>query len=77
MDVYGVKCAKIVRMVTYTFSFNSMVRGYHEYKSIWTNPFDGEELICEGEVGNHSDPQAVAMKKEISHVLQIVGHVPR
>ena len=54
-----------------------MVRGYHEYKSIWTNPFDGEELICEREVGNHSDPQAVAVKKEISHVLQIVGHVPR
>ena len=54
-----------------------MVQGYHKYKSIWTNQFDGEESICEREVGNHSDLQAVAMKKEISHVLQIVEHVPR
>ena len=45
-----------------------MVQGYHEYENIWTDPFDGEELICKGEVGNPCDPQAVAVK-EISHVL--------
>ena len=61
----------------YTFSLKSVVQGYHEYKSWWTNLFDGEELICEWEIGNPSDPQAVAMKKEISHVLHVVGHVPR
>ena len=61
----------------YMFSLNSMVQGYHQYKSLWTNPFDGEKLICEREIGNPCDPQAVAIKKEISHVLQVVGHVPR
>ena len=61
----------------YKFSLNSMVRGYHKYKSLWMNPFDGEELICKREIGNPCDPQAVAMKKEISQVLQVVGHVPR
>ena len=61
----------------YTFSLSSMIRGYHKYKSLWTNPVNGEELICEQEIGNPCDPQAVAVKKEISHVLQVVGHVPR
>ena len=37
----------------------------------------GEELICEQEVGNSHDPQAVALKKEIDGDLRIVGHVPR
>ena len=59
----------------YTFSLNSIVRGYHDYKSLWTNRFDGEEFFCEWEKGSPCDPQAVAMKKEISHVLQVVGHV--
>ena len=62
--------------VTYTFSLNSMVRGYHEHKSLWTNPVNREEPICEREVGNPCDPQAVVVKKEISHVLQVMGHVP-
>jgi len=53
-----------------------MVRGYCENKSIWTNLFDGEELICAQEVGNPSNPQAVAVK-EMSHMLQAVGHMPR
>ena len=42
-----------------------MVRGYHEHKCLWTDPFDGEELICEREVGNPSNPQVVAVKTEI------------
>ena len=69
------KVMKTAKM--YTFLLNSMVRGYHEYKSLWTNLFDGEESICEREIGNPCDPVAVAMKKEIIHVLQVVGHVPR
>ena len=28
-------------------------------------------------IGNLCDSQAVAIKKEISHMLQVVGHVPR
>ena len=34
-------------------------------------------MVCEREVGNSYDPQAVAVKKEIDGELQIVGHVPR
>ena len=64
-------------LVTHTFLLNSMVRGYHEYKSLWTNLVNKEELICEREVGNPCNLQAVAMKKEISYVLQVAGHVPR
>ena len=70
--------SKVVKTVEmYTFLLNSIVWGYHEYKSLWTNPFNEEELICKREIGNPCDPQAVAMKKELSHVLQVVGHVPR
>ena len=51
------KFAKTAKMaVMYTFSMNSMVRGYHEYKSLWTNLVNGEELICEREIGNPCDP---------------------
>ena len=56
---------------------NSMVRGYHEYQAIWSDPYVGEELISEREVGNSHDPQAVALKKEIDGDLRVVVHVPR
>ena len=46
-------------------------------KSLCTNLVSGEELICKREVGNPCDPQAVAVKEEISHMLQVVGHVPQ
>ena len=59
------------------FSLNPMVWRYHEHKSLWTNMFDGEELIYKQEICISCDPQAVAMKKEIHHMLQIVSHVPR
>ena len=61
-------------MATYAFSLKSVVRGYHEYE---TNPFNGEVLLCAREIGNSCDSQAVAVKKEIDHMLQVVGHVPR
>ena len=54
-----------------------MVWGYHGYKSLQTNPFSGGELICEWKIWKPCDPQVVAMKKEISQVLQVVGYVPR
>ena len=74
----GLRCQKLWRQQKMcTFSLNSMVWGYHEFKSLWTNPFDGEKLICECEIGNPCDPQTAAMKKEVSHMLQIVGHVLR
>ena len=50
------------------------VRGYHIYKREWV-PFIGEELLCHREIGNISDPYAVAVLKPESS--QVVGHVPR
>ena len=42
----------------------AMIRGYHEYQSIW-----------EAEIGNLRDPYATAVTKPESST--IVGHVPR
>ena len=63
-------------MVYYSFTANSMIRGYHVYKEIW-EPTIGEELCCEREVGNPKDPLAVAVIKPIAGENTIVGHVPR
>ena len=49
-----------------------MVRGYHEYQSIWSAVV-GEELPCRIELSNPHDLFAVAIcKSDI-----VVGHVPR
>ena len=50
----------------FTFLIHSMIRGYHVYKDIWTDPDYDEELECVREPGNSSDPYAVAVKREIS-----------
>ena len=63
--------------MAFTFYVDSMIRGYHEYMMIWSDPIVGEELCCEREPGNSSDPYAVAVKKQISGEDKIVGHVPR
>ena len=55
------------------FAMDSVVRGHHVYKSIWT-PFLGEVLRAETEEGNEEDRYAVAILK-VSGV--VVGHVPR
>ena len=54
------------------FVFETMVRGYHVYREIWTAAV-GEELSCVRETGNYRDPFAVAVVK--SGVT--VGHVPK
>ena len=51
---------------------NSVVRGHHVYKDIWT-PEIGEELTCRREVGNIHDLHAVA----VICGRNVVGHVPR
>jgi len=38
-----------------TFSVESMIHGYHEYKVVWDNPIVGEDLLCKHEVGNPHD----------------------
>ena len=47
------------------------MKGYHEYKSIWT-PKIGEILLTEREPGNLMDKYVVCAKKE----NEIVGHLP-
>ena len=55
-----------------TFMTDSVIRGYHEYRSIWEAAF-GEVLQCQRERTNRHDPYAVAVVKDIN----VVGHVPR
>ena len=64
-------------MTLYGFSIEPMIRGYHEYKFVWDNPFVGEDLLCEWEVGNSHNTHAVVVKKVIDGNLTVVGHVPR
>ena len=57
---------------SHNHEISSMVRGYHQYRSIW-NAIDGEELPCRVELSNPHDLFAVAVcKSEI-----VVGHVPK
>ena len=50
----------------------AMIRGYHEYKSIWEAEM-GEILACIREPSNVHDPYAVVVVRSSI----IVGHVPR
>ena len=59
-------------MTESSFLVDTMVRGYHVYKDIWTAAV-GEELTCRREKFNAADPFAVAVVKEET----TVGHVPR
>ena len=61
----------------FTFVVESMIRGYHEYKTVWENPVLAEELRCTREIGNPRDPAAVAIQKQISGKMVIIGHVPK
>ena len=57
-------------VVTANFEIDSFVKGYHEYKNIWT-PKIGETLSTEREPGNLVDKYAVCVKKN----NEIVGHL--
>jgi len=46
------------------YTMDSVVRGHHVYKEIWTS-FIGEELFCKGEADNIHDIYAVAVMKEL------------
>ena len=52
--------------------FDSCIRGYHVYRSIWT-PTNGEVLVCARETGNRHDPFSVKVIKSAT----IVGHLPK
>ena len=62
---------KEIQIVVKTnFEIDSFVKGYHEYKNIWT-PKIGETLSTEREPGNLVDKYAVCVKKN----NEIVGHL--
>ena len=54
------------------FCQESVVRGHHIYKSVWT-PFVGEILDTKREAGNNHDRHAVAVVRDSC----VVGHLPR
>ena len=56
-----------------TFQLDSVVRGYHMYKDIWTTIY-GEDLQCTREVGNVQDLYAIGIVKERTGT---VGHLPK
>ena len=70
-------CQRTVEMSTFSFSVDSMMRGYHEYMYIWENPSVEYNLVCEREPGNAHDTHAVAIKKNIDGEIKIVGHILR
>ena len=55
-----------------SFTIDSMIRGYHVYKDVWSS-FIGEMLYCRRDVRNHHDPFAAAVCKGTT----VVGHMPR
>ena len=65
--------------MTFTFSIETVVQGYHIYQEIWNAVMDGTELPCEREIGNAHDPFAVAtaIKKVTPTGNMTVGHTPR
>ena len=54
------------RPMAFTFSIETVVRGYRIYKEMWSTAMDGTELPCEREIGNAHDPGNMT-----------VGHTPR
>lgn len=56
----------------FSFQLESVIRGHHVFKSVWT-PFIGETLPLNVEEGNGHDIHAVAIMKDSA----VVGHVPR
>ena len=61
----------------HAFVVSSVVRGYHEYKDIWSAPIDGVELPCKREPGNPRDTSAVAVIERNPSGELTLGHVPR
>ena len=63
--------------MVFTFSNETVVRGYRVYKEIWEATIDGVELLCKREIGNAHNPFAIAIKKITPMRNVTVGHTPR
>ena len=60
------------RMACVSFIYDSCIRGYHEYKSIWDASVGGV-LCCSREIDNpHDDHAVTVIRRGVT-----VGHVPR
>jgi hypothetical protein len=57
------------------FNFESSIRGYHVYQSIWTYKI-GEKLRCDREENIPNDKFAVKFVRNDGNKKQCVGHVP-
>jgi isopropylmalate/homocitrate/citramalate synthase len=57
------------------FNFESSIRDYHIYKSIWTYEI-GEKLRCDREENNPNDKFAVKLVRNDGNKEQCVEHVP-
>jgi hypothetical protein len=57
------------------FNFESSIRGYLVYKSIWTYEI-GEKLRCDREENNSNEKSAVKLVRNDGNKEQCVGHVP-
>ena len=53
--------------------YDSVIRGHHVYKTIWT-PYIGETLLAQKDPANSHDRRAVAI---VTLERAVVGHVPR
>ena len=59
-------------MALLRFNLDSVVRGHHISKYIWTS-VEGETLSCVRETSNRFNPFAVAITKD----SVVVGHMPK
>ena len=48
-------------MIAYMFCIDAMIQGYLEYQSIWDNPLADGDLLCEQEMGNSCNRQAMTV----------------
>ena len=58
------------------YSFLCGLRGYHEYRHLWT-PVLHETLTARPEIGNCFDRYAIAAYQQFGATKRIVGHLPR
>ena len=76
-----IRSISLLSEMSCSFKFDSVIRGHHIYKDIWT-PYLGELLHCEPESGNIHDPYAVSVHTTNSTsdhsacTTPIVGHIP-
>ena len=62
--------------MVHVFTVSSVVRGYHEYKDIWSARIDSTELSCEREPGDPRVTSAVAVIEQSASGEVTAGHVP-